>query len=148
MFDILKKFESKYAPLQKKGMRVNGFTIIDVRKKTHAIKISRPFIFDNRLVPKRYEGVQVKSQIQGDLPEEFTIDRSNPDWAKQNYIWAPERFEKFVDRCGNEIKVKLENPKMTRKEMLDAICFGDFEEHKIKSQQLIKEGKIPAYKKK
>jgi hypothetical protein len=147
MFEILKKFEAKYAPLQKKGMRVNGFTIIDVRKKTHAIKISRPFIFDNRLVPKRYEGVQVKSQIQGDLPEEFTFDRSNPDWAKQNYIWAPERFEKFVDRCGEEIKIKLENPTMNRKEMLDALCFGDFEEHKLKSMQLIKEGKLPAYKK-
>ena len=29
--------------------------------------------------------------------------------------------------------------------MLDALCFGNYEEHKIKSMQLIKEGKLPAY---
>ena len=34
---------------------------------------------------------------------------------------------------------------MTKKELLDALCFGNFEEHKLKSNQLIKEGKLPAY---
>jgi hypothetical protein len=35
---------------------------------------------------------------------------------------------------------------MTRQEMLDALAFGSFEEHKKKSLQLMKEGKIPPFK--
>jgi hypothetical protein len=34
---------------------------------------------------------------------------------------------------------------MERNEMLSAICFGDFEEHRSKVMQWVKEGKIPAY---
>jgi len=33
---------------------------------------------------------------------------------------------------------------MSRSEMLDALAFGSFEEHKQKTINLIKEGKIPA----
>jgi hypothetical protein len=35
---------------------------------------------------------------------------------------------------------------MTRQEMLDALAFGSFEDHKKKSLQLLKEGKIPPFK--
>ena len=80
------------------------------------------------------------------MPIEFQLDRSQPDWHKREYIWAPERFESFVDRCFVQIKAELGEDKMTREEMLDALCFGDFEEHKIKTQQMIRSGKVPAYK--
>jgi hypothetical protein len=146
MLDILKNFETKYAPLKKKGLKINGMQMVDPKKKTHIINISKPFLFDNRQLPKKYEGIAIKSKIEGNLPEEFSVDRSSPDWAKVNYIWAPERFEKYVDRCPDEIKKAFGNPDMDRKEMLDAICFGNFEEHKQKSVQMIKEGKIPAYR--
>ena len=146
MYDSLKRFEVKYAHLKKLGLRVNGLAITDPKKKTHVIDVSRPLIFDSRLLPKRFEGLDVKSKIQGDLPIEFKIDREQVDWHKLEYIWSPERFEKFVDRCAEEIKGKLENPKMNRSEMLSAICFGNFEEHKIKCEKLISEGKIPAYR--
>jgi len=147
MKDTIKNFEQKFAHLKKNGLKVDGLYILDPKKKNPVIQISRPLIFDNRELPKRFDGFNIKSKIQGEMPKEFTVNRSRPDWHKFEYIWAPERFEKFVDRCGKEIKTKLNNPTMSRKEMLDALCFGDFQEHKNKSMQLIKEGKLPAYQK-
>jgi hypothetical protein len=35
---------------------------------------------------------------------------------------------------------------MTKKEILDALAFGNFEEHKKKCLQLMKEGKIPPFR--
>lgn len=147
MFEILKHFEIKYGHLKKKGLTIEGLAMIDPKKKKHVIKISRPLVFDNRELPKKFEGLEVKTNIQmkTEMPNEFKVDRTNPEWFKKEYIWAPERFEKFVERCSSEIKQNLGNPNMTKKEMLDALCFGDFKEHKKKVQQLIKEGKLPAY---
>ncbi len=147
MFEILKKFEAKFAHLEKKGLKIEGLSISDPQKKKHVIKVSRPLVFDNRELPKRFEGLDVKTNIKlsSGLPQEFNIDRSVADWHKKSYIWAPERFEKFVDRCENEIKQELECETMTKSELLDALCFGDFNAHKEKSDKLIKEGKIPAY---
>lgn len=140
IYDSLKRFEQKFANLKKMGLRVNGLILVDAKRKIHAIDVSRPLIFDSRLLPKRFEGLTIKSKIHGDLPEEFNVDRE-----KKEFIWAPERFEKFVDRCGPEIRTKLNNPAMERTEMLSAICFGDFEEHRSKVMQWVQEGKIPAY---
>ena len=147
MFEILKSFETKYGYLKKKGLTIEGLAMVDVKKKKHVIKISRPLIFDNRLLPKRFEGLDVKTNIKltTEMPKEFNVDRTQPDWHKRQYIWAPERFVKYVERCEKEIKVQLNSPQMTKLEILDALCFGNFEEHKLKSLQLIKEGKLPAY---
>jgi len=149
MFEILKHFETKYGHLKKKGLTIEGLAMVDPKKKKHVIKVSRPLVFDNRELPKKFEGLDIKTNIQlkGEMPAEFSVDRSNPEWFKKEYIWAPERFEKFVERCSDEIKKNLGNPNMTKKEMLDALCFGNFKEHKKKVQQLIKEGKLPAYTK-
>jgi hypothetical protein len=147
MFEILKKFETKFAHLKKKGLVIEGLTIIDVKKKKHVIKISRPLIFDNRLIPKRFEGLDVKSNIKlnDGLPEEFAVDRSQPEWFKKEYIWAPERFEKYVNRCEKELIAELNIEGITKTELLDAICFGDFEGHKEKTSRLIEQGKLPKY---
>lgn len=147
MFEILKSFEIKYGYLKKKGLTIEGLAMVDVKKKKHVIKISRPLVFDNRLLPKRFEGLDVKTNIKlsTEMPKEFNVDRTQPDWHKKQYIWAPERFVKYVERCEKEIKAQLNNPQMTKPEILDALCFGNFEEHKLKSLQLVKEGKLPAY---
>jgi hypothetical protein len=146
MFEVLKDFESKYAPLKKKGLKITGLSLVDPVRKKHAIMVSKPFLFDNRKLPKVYLGLAVKSRIEGDLPHEFQIDRSSPDWSKTNYIWAPERFEAYVERCQDEIKAYFQNPEMSKQEILDALCFGNFNEHKEKSIKMIKEGKLPVYK--
>ena len=147
LYDTLDRFEKKFAHLKKKGLRVNGLKMIDPKRKKHVIDISRPLLFDNRQLPKIFEGLDVKAVVSGDLPAEFAIDRTKPDWQKKEYVWAPERFEKYVDRCGDEIKKKLGDPKMSREDMLSALCFGDYKAHKEKTKQLIKEGKLPDYHK-
>jgi hypothetical protein len=143
MFEILKNFESKYNTLKKKGLRIEGLSMIDPKRKKHVIMISKPFLFDNRQLPKSYEGLDIKSKIEGGLPEEFKIDKET---IKKEYLWAPAKFEKYVDRCSEEIRKQFGNPSMTRQEMLDALAFGNFEEHKKKSLQLMKDGKIPPFK--
>jgi hypothetical protein len=140
MFDILKNFEEKYGTLKKKGLRIEGLNMIDPKRKKHVIVISKPFIFDNRSLPKIYQGLEIKAKIEGDLPEEF-----KPNMIQKEYTWAPKKFEKYVDRCATEIRKKLNNPNMSREEMLDALAFGNFEEHKRKSIQLMQEGKIPPF---
>jgi hypothetical protein len=139
MFDILKNFESKYASLKKKGLRVEGLNMIDPKRKKHVIVISKPFLFDNRTLPKSYEGLEIKSKIEGELPEEF---KPSPN---KEYVWAPYKFEKFVDRCSDQIRKKFNNPEMTREEMLDALAFGSFKEHKEKCNRLVAEGKIAPF---
>ena len=146
LYDTLERFEKKFGYLKKKGLRINGLKMIDPKRKKHVIDVSRPLVFDNRLLPKSFEGLDVKAIIHGDLPSEFMIDRTKPDWQKKEYIWAPERFEHFVDRCGPEIKKQLGNLNMTRDEMLSALCFGDYEAHKEKTKQLVLEGKLPNYR--
>jgi len=141
MFEILKSFESKFGSLKKKGLRIEGLTMIDPKRKKHVINISKPFLFDNRLLPKTYEGLDIKSKIEGGLPEEFKMDRES---LTKEYLWAPIKFEKYVDRCAEDIKKQFGNPNMSRNEMLDALAFGSFEDHKLKTLNLIKEGKIPA----
>jgi hypothetical protein len=143
MFEILKSFESKFGSLKKKGLRIEGLTMIDPKRKKHVINISKPFLFDNRQLPKTYEGLDIKSKIEGGLPEEFKIEKES---LVKEYLWAPNKFEKFVDRCSEDIKKQFGNPNMSRSEMLDALAFGNFEEHVKKSTALMLEGKIPAFK--
>ncbi len=143
MLEILKQFETKYGTLKKKGLRIEGLSMIDPKRKKHVIMVSKPFIFDNRQLPKTYEGLEIKAKIEGSLPKEFAI---NKEAVKKDYVWAPNKFEKYVDRCADDIKKQFNNPNMSRQEMLDALAFGSFEDHKKKSLQLLKEGKIPPFK--
>ncbi|MGB0402590.1 MAG: hypothetical protein ACPGEG_00745 [Salibacteraceae bacterium] len=147
MLQILQRFKDKYKSLEKKGLIIEGMVVVDHARRQNAISVSKPFIFDSRLVPKKFEGIQIKGRFVGDMPEEFQIDRSEPDWHKKEYIWAPERFELFVDRCLPEIRKSLGQDDLSREDALDAMCFGDFEEHSRKVKRLIREGKVPAYNK-
>lgn len=143
MFEILKHFETKFGTLKKKGLRIDGLSMIDPKRKKHVILITKPFIFDNRQLPKKYEGLDIKAKIEGALPKEFLTKK---DALKKEYVWAPIKFEKYVDRCSDEIRKQFGNPNMSRSEMLDALAFGNFEEHKRKSIQLMNDGKIPPFK--
>ncbi len=145
MYRTLDNFKERYKHLEKKGLRILGIKLIDPLKKTHVIEISRPIIFDSRVIPDRYEGLRVKRKIHGALPVEFQINRDAIDWHKKEYVWAPERFEKYIDRDADNIRKILGDPEMSREDMLNAICFGNFQAHKEKVELLIKEGKLPAY---
>ena len=145
MLQILTRFKEKYKPLLKKGLIIEGLVVVDHARRKNAISVSKPFIFDNRNIPTSFDGIQVKKRIVGEMPIEFQIDRTQPDWHKKEYIWAPERFELFVDRALGEIKDKLGDSRLTREEALDAVCFGNFEEHARKVKMLVRQGKVPAY---
>jgi hypothetical protein len=75
------------------------------------------------------------------LPPEFHVRDSRAE-----YVWAPERYECFVDRAAEEIRTKLGRPAMDRKEMLDALCGDDFEAFTRRCRQWEKDGKIPPYR--
>jgi hypothetical protein len=149
MLEVLKRFKTKYGHLEKKGLKIEGLKVTDPVKKKTVISVSKPFVFDSRLIPKKFDGLEIKRKVHGEMPEEFKVDRSNPEWFKKEYIWAPERFERFVDRCESDIKDELGiDNDASKEELLDALCFGDYEEHKRKTERLVRQGKIPAFTKK
>jgi hypothetical protein len=86
---------------------------------TWAMSATTPFIFDRRSLPVYYLGVHVKWLIPPPLPAEF----------QNGYPWAPQNYERFVDRCAAEIREVLGKPDMTREEMLHALIGRPFEEH-------------------
>ena len=58
-----------------------------------------------------------------DIPEEFL--HINPE---EEYIWSFKRFEAYVNQYADTIRKKLGD--LSREEMLDALCFGNFHKHK------------------
>lgn len=145
MLQILDRFRVKFKHLEKRGLVIEGMVVVDHARRQNAISVSKPFVFDNRLIPKKFDGLTVKKRINGELPKEFQVDRTQPDWHKTEYIWAPERFELYVERDFSEIKSALGDDIQTPKDALDALCFGDFEEHARKAKMLIRQGKVPAW---
>lgn len=133
MYDILKRFEQRYGYLKKMGLTFEGIQMIDPIKKKQAIVLTRPFLFDCRLLPKRYDGIDIKVRIQGQLPEEFKLKTPN------DYPFLPENFEKYVEKKLDAIRSYFEKPEMTKSEILDALAFGNFEEHKKNVQNLLRE---------
>lgn len=124
MYDVYKRFEERYGYLKKLGVTFEGVQMIDPIKRKQAIVLTRPFLFDCRLLPKRYEGVDIKVRIHGSLPEEFKCTGPN------DYVFAPEKFEKYVAKNLSFLRTYFEKPEMTKEDLLDALAFGDFEKHK------------------
>lgn len=133
MYDILKRFEERYGYLKKMGVTFEGIQMIDPIKRKQAIVLTRPFLFDCRLLPKKYEGVEIKVRIQGNLPDEFKVKRTG------DYPFSPENFEKYVEKNIEFLRNHFGKPEMTRAELLDALAFGNFEEHKKNVQNILKE---------
>lgn len=136
---IISAFTSRYEHLKKDGLKIQG--IASLIGGIDAISVSTPFIFDNRLIPQEFMGLKVRKGIsEDDLPEEF----KNIDNEKE-YIWAYQRFESFVDNNCDLIRRRLGSDQMSREEMLDAICFGDFMAHKTQCIKWEMEGAIPKW---
>ena len=89
------------------------------------IEISRPFIFDVRLIPETYNGFKVNDLMVGDYPEEFPSE--NAALPLEDF-YAPEFYIKFVDNYLDLISEKIKIPNLTRDEALDALT-GDFGKH-------------------
>jgi hypothetical protein len=104
------------------------------------IDVTHDVIFDRRWIPGHYLGFSVHSRVQGPLPPEF----ANQD-RPHGYAWSPPNFERFVDRCSNEIRQRLGNPTMSRNEMLDALVGRPFEEFVALCRESVKKGFIPPF---
>lgn len=115
------------------GISFEGIQMIDPVKKKHAIVLTRPFIFDCRLLPKKYEGLEIKVRIKGQLPEEFKPKKPG------DYPFMPENFEKYVEKNLQTLRDCFQKPEMTKAELLDALAFGNFEEHKKNVQNILRE---------
>lgn len=133
MYDTYKRFEERYGFLKKMGIKFEGVQMIDPIKRKQAIVLTRPFLFDCRLLPKKYEGIEIKVRIQGGLPEEFKVTSAN------DYAFAPEKFEKYVTNHLEFLRSYFEKPEATKEELLDMLAFGNFEEHKKNFQNVLKE---------
>jgi hypothetical protein len=142
MNDIIAEFKKRYSNLIDAGLEVTGLaTIMD----TVVIAGSRPFVFDAGKIPLTFEGYDVRINPTEPFPKEFDVEE-NIYGNVDEYIWAPERFEKFVDRCADEIRKELGNLSMTRAEMLDALIGGSFREHKQRILEAVAKDELPAYK--
>lgn len=151
METILARFKAKYGILEKYGMRIEGLNLITdaneingkifnegksvdninelTEGKNYELTVFHPFIFDNRILPKEFEGVKIKNVEEGERPKEFDVDE-NEKFIPLDVYHSPEKYIKFVDRCFDDIRIQLENPNMSKDEMLDALTFdGSFKEH-------------------
>ncbi|MBK8087574.1 MAG: hypothetical protein IPK31_06320 [Chitinophagaceae bacterium] len=134
---IITEFKKQFGHLQKAGLEIHG--IANLIGDLNVISISAPFIFNRTTLPKRFMGLNLREGI-AELPKEFQYLNSDKE-----YIWAYQRFEEYVDNHADIIRDVLNNPEMKREEMLDALCFGDFNSHKEKCIEWEKEGKIPKW---
>ncbi len=111
---------------------------------TWAIEVEHPFIFDRHKykIPGMFLGVEIKEKItDSTLPDEFLVEDHNTE-----YIWAPERFNAYVDRCEDKIRQELGNPDLSHDDILDILCpTGDFLNWMAQCRQWEKEGIIPRY---
>ena len=134
---IVGDFRDAYAHVQglvvseEPGIYHGGSWVIDV---TH------PFIFDRRRLPREHLGVWLHTGVELPLPPEFS-DQLYPD----GYAWSPPNFERFVDRCANEIRHRLGNPTMSRAEMLHALSGMPFEDFDAHCRESVKKGNIPPF---
>ena len=132
---VVRKFKKEYGKIP--GLKVSTHPGI-YHGGIWVITVQHPFIFDHRKLPKTYLGIEVRGSTPNEnMPEEFRV--KDP---QKEYVWSPECFEKFVDKYADKIRKELNNSDMSREEMLDAICFGNFKLHvanykKWKQQKLI-----------
>jgi len=138
---VLLEFKKQYGYLLKYGLQING--VGDLIDEHYVIFISTPFIFDHTKLPENFMGLDIRDGTPEDeLPFEFQNINKETE-----YIWAYQRFEDYVDTHADLIRKTLDNLSMTRIEMLNAICFGNFQKHKEMCIEWEREGKIPKWTK-
>ena len=132
--DVIDRFQAEYGRL--KGVTITGPGVYHCGE--WIIRLTHPFIFDRRTLPLHYLGVRILSGRAPPLPPEF-----EGQTLPQAYVWAPTNFERFVDRCGDEVRGQLGRPDLTREEMLDALLGFSFEEHRKRYRDAVCKGMLP-----
>jgi hypothetical protein len=88
------------------------------------ITVFHDFIFDNRLVPETFNGLEVLNVTQDDTYPKghFEISKDYPSLEFE----SPKKYELFVDNNIELIREKLKSKNLSKKEALDALT-GEFE---------------------
>lgn len=110
---ITKEFKLEYGHLH--GLKIHG---IGNCHGSLVLGVTYQLIFDRRQLPKNYLGIHVYEMVD-DIPKDFK--------QFKKYLWAPENYEHFVDHHADEIRKELDNPNMSRDEMLHALCGMEFD---------------------
>jgi len=96
-----------------------------------------PIIFDHRLIPSTYRGFKVE-MIIGDDESATEWDFGDRECIPYKESADPQKYVDFVYRCGDEIRKKLKSDNMTIAEMLDAVCWGNFQKYKSEYENSLK----------
>lgn len=148
--EVIKTFEHQFANLFAKGLFITGIYQDEYKDQGYSslnigiahslepedeiipeychISVMHPFLFDNRQIPENFMGVRVQNVIQAStIPpeiEEIVYDPAGfEDW------FTPGQYEKFVQENMIQIRAALEQPELSYKDALDAICCGNFEKY-------------------
>jgi hypothetical protein len=148
--ELITEFEKDFSHLKRFGMRIDGtghrwspeleedLPFIndwdEVDPEAVTITVFHPFIFDSRQLPEKYKGVEIR---KGHYSNDGMVPIAHPMYFPLEFdycgdmheLWDPQRYFTFVDRCENDIREILENPGLTKKEMLDLLTGGDFQKH-------------------
>ena len=86
------------------------------------ITVFHDFIFDNRLVPKTFNGIEVLNVTQDDTYPKghFETSKEHPSLEFE----SPKKYELFVDNNIELIREKLKSKSLSKKEALDALTGG------------------------
>ena len=98
------------------------------------INVWHPFIFDNRLIPKTFEGIEVLNITTGKTPEEFPDIYMMPLWEHNSIA----NYNKFIENNYSAIKRKLGID--DKDEMLEALT-GNSKELEKENRALEREWK-------
>jgi len=96
-------------------------------KQESYIRIERPVIFDQRLIPNKFKGLKVEYAIWGDYPKEYFP--KTEDNLPYYEVFTPENYKKFAENNIDLIRSELKNRGLSISEALDALT-GNFEDYK------------------
>lgn len=99
----------------------NKFENSDQTSSKIIIIVKHKFIFDNRLIPRSFEGIEIENVTIGKFPKEFPDANTSMPWFE---IFSPDNYQRFVLNNIDVIRTKLNNMNLSTEEALDAITEG------------------------
>jgi hypothetical protein len=133
---VIEKFQEEYGNIP--HLRILGKGIL--HGGVWVINVQFPFIFDKRKIPNSFLGIDINISITNDsLPDEFKVND-----PRKEYIWAPDRYEKYVDKNIEIIRQELGNSNMDKTDILSALCGQDFNDYVRMCEEWERKGIIPS----
>ncbi len=125
VYSISKRFKEQNPELFRLKPNVSVFELLDNQGSPAGkikIDVKHPRIFDIRLIPKQFEGIEIMDINVGKEPVEFSDSKYALPWYE---IFSPENYRKFVTNNLDTIRRKQNKPNWNIDEALNALT-GDF----------------------